>query len=429
MKLKLHHCQGIVYLSTSRFKVIAAGRRFGKTVLACIILFLEAMKNKDGIYWLVAPTYGQAKELAWNILIKMIPQEVLMKKPNESELKFSFKNGAEIHLKGADNPDTLVGRGLKGLVIDEVARIRNHRRVWEEILSPSLSDYQGWCIFISTPQGKNYFWELFIKGQKKEEDFESWQFKTEDNPYIPRSEIKAAKDRMNERYFRQEYEACFEDYTGLVWPEFEYKKHVIDPIEIPNWYEKVGAIDPAISGTTCALFGATDENGVLYITGEYYEQNMRVSEASDVIRGKCSRWYIDPASRRKDTIRQGQIYSLFDEYSDNGIYPICAENDVDAGINRVAEYFKKGKVKIFSTCKNLIAELERYHWSEEREGGLGIAKPQPYKAYDHACDALRYLIMSRASESLQPKPHSTDKAIPLAGELLTIDEKPGGMWR
>lgn len=427
MEITLHMCQGIVFQSTSRFKVIAAGRRFGKTVLACIILFLEALKNKDGIYWLVAPTYGQAKELAWNILIRMIPMEMLAKRPNESELKFSFKNGAEIHLKGADNPDTLVGRGLRGLVIDEVARIRNHQRVWEEILSPSLSDYQGFCIFISTPQGKNYFWQLFMKGQKKEDGFESWQFKTEDNPHIPRSEIKAAEDRMNERYFRQEYLASFEDYTGMVYPEFNNKTHVITPFEIPAWWERVGTIDPAMSGTTACLYGAVDENGKLFIFGEYYEQNRRASEVSDVIRGKCERWYIDPASQVRTSSRQGNLYSLFDEYADNGVYPIIAENDVFAGINRVAEYFKNGRLKIFANCKNLIAELERYHWSEERETSLGILEPKPYKAFDHACDCLRYLVMSRVQGAKEPKLRSKDRAMPLAGEL--IETAPKNSWK
>lgn len=427
MKIHLHQSQGIVYRSTSRFKVIAAGRRFGKTVLACIILFIEAIKTKDGVYWLVAPTYGQAKELAWNILLRLIPAELLAKKPNESELKFTLKNGAEIHLKGADNPDTLVGRGLRGLVIDEVARIRNHQRVWEEILSPSLSDYQGFCIFISTPQGKNYFWNLFMKGQKKKDGFESWTFKTEDNPYIPRSEIKAAKDRMNERYFRQEYEASFEDFTGMVYPEFDSKTHVIQPFEIPVWWERVGAIDPAMSGTTACLYGAIDEDQKLYIFGEYYEQNRRVSEVSDVIRGKCGKWYIDPASQIRNTPRNGSLFSLFDEFADNGVYPITAENDVFAGINRVAEYFKSGRIRIFSGCKNLIAELERYHWSEERETISGIIQPKPYKAYDHAVDALRYLVMSRASGVSEPKPRSKDRAIPLAGELL--ETAPKDSWK
>lgn len=383
--------------------MIAAGRRFGKTVMACAILFYNALTNKERVYWLIAPTYGQAKELAWDILLKMIPPVVMAKKPNESELKITLKNGSTIHLKGADNPDTLVGRGLSGLVIDEVAKIRNRKRVWEEILRPALSDYQGFCIFISTPQGKDYFWELWMKGQRKEDGFESWQFKTEDNPFIPRSEIKAAKATSNERYFRQEYEASFEDFTGLVWPEFDQKLHVIDPIELPPYFQKIGAIDFATIGTTASLFASVGENGELYITGEYYEQNKRASEVSDSIRGRANTWYGDPAGKRKSENRNGVLFSLFDEYLDNGIVIIPAQNDVNPGINRVAEYFRSEKIKIFSNCKNLIAELEKYHWSEERETVLGVSEPKPFKSFDHACDCLRYLVMSRVDVS-RPEP-------------------------
>lgn len=391
-------------------------------MLASIILFVRSLES-PGIYWLVAPTYGQAKELAWNILIKMIPDDLLLKKPNETNLCFIFKNGSEIHLKGADNPDSLVGRGLKGIVIDEIARIRNHQRLWEEILRPSLSDYQGWGIFISTPQGKNYFWQLFVKGQKNEDEFKSWQFKTSDNPFIPRSEIKAAQDMMNDRYFRQEYEASFEDYTGLVWPEFSEKDHMIEPFDIPDWYDTFGCIDTAVSGTTAALKMAVDENGNLVICDEYYEQNKRVSEVVSKLKDwKVKSWFIDPASSAKNQVKEGNIYSLHDEYRDYGIYARHAENDVNAGINRVAEFLKSKKIKIFRTCKNLLEEISQYHWSEERETVSGVTVPKPYKEFDHAVDCLRYLVMTRSSESLKPKPRSKDKALPLAIELIEEED-------
>ena len=80
-----------------------------------------------------------------------------------------------------------------------------------------------------------------------------------------------------------------------------------------------------------------------------------------------------------------------------------AQNEVEAGINRTAEYFKRGKIKIFSSCRNLIWELERYKWCEERETHLGVARPKPYKANDHLCDCLRYIIMSRPEKAITPQ--------------------------
>lgn len=395
MKISLHKSQGIVFHNTSRFKVVAAGRRFGKTVLAAVIMFIEAAKTPNGVYWYVSPTYKQSKQNAWKIFLRLIPREILAKKPNETELSFTLRNGAEIHLKGADNPDSLRGSGLDGLIIDEFASIRNSKSVWEEILRPTLSDKLGWCIFIGTPKGKDAFWEIWMKGQRQENGYMSWSFKTEDNPYIPRSEIREAKEQLSDRYFRQEYEASFEDFTGLIWPEFDESIHVIEPCEIPDWYELTNTIDPAVTGTTGALYGAIDDSGTVFIRGEYYEQNKRASEVSEVIREIEGVWYGDPAGKSMKVQRDGILYSLFDEYEDNGIDLLDAQKDVSAGINRVAEYFKAGKIKIFNTCHNLIEELRRYHWSEERETVSGVLEPKPYKSKDHLCDCLRYLIMSR----------------------------------
>jgi len=411
MKIKLHQNQGTVFLSTSRFKVLAAGRRWGKTVLACIILFTEAIKTKNGIYWLIAPTYGQAKELAWTILVKMIPAELLAKQPNETGLIFKFKNGAEIHLKGADNPETLRGRGLHGLVIDEVATIRNHKSVWEEILRPSLTDYQGFCVFIGTPKGKNYFYEIWLKGQKKEDGYESWSFKSEDNPHILRSEIKAAKEQMNDRYFRQEYEASFEDFIGTIWPEFSEKEHCIEPFNAPEDWESLGCIDPAQTGTTGALNARFDKDGNIYIISEYYQQDVRVSEVCEALKGKSKHWLVDPAAKAfKTAVKQGNLYSIWDEFVDYGFNPMPYENDVDAGINRVAEFLKKNRIKIVGkNCPNLLSELVTYHWAEQRVSVTGENKPVPFKVKDHLCDCLRGIVMSRAraSEAEKKAPEGT----------------------
>lgn len=402
MEIRLHRNQGTVFQSTSRFKVLAAGRRFGKTVLACVVLFISCLKTKDGLFWYVSPTFKQTKQIAWKMLNKMIPSQVLAKKPNETELSFTFRNGSELVLKGADNPDGLRGSGLNGLIVDEPASIRNFKSVWEEVLRPALSDKLGFCFFIGTPKGKNAFWELWMKGQRKEDGYESWRFKTEDNPFIVRSEIKQAQEQLSDRYFRQEYEASFEDFTGLIWPEFNEKDHVIEPFEIPEYYERVNALDPAVTGITAGLYGAFGD-GVLYIIGEYYERDVRASEVSEEIGKQDGIWYADPAGKSLKIQRDGVLFSLFEEYDDYGLTLLNAQKDVPAGINRVAEHFKANRIKIFSNCKNLISELQRYHWSEERETVSGVVAPVPYKHNDHACDCLRYLIMSRSEYGIEPK--------------------------
>lgn len=422
---KLHDSQYRIFNDPSRFVVLAAGRRFGKTVLALTKIITKALEVKKSKIWYVAPTYRQAEMIAWKMLFEMIPQNLILKK-NEVRLEITLINGSEISLKGADNEDSLRGVGLDGVVLDEYASMKFN--VWQEIIRPMLSDRKGWALFIGTPKGKNHFWELFIKGQRLESGFSSYQMKTWDNPYIPRSEIKEAQDQLNDRYFRQEYEASFEDFTGLVWPEFDYNIHTADEIKIEKWYESISVIDPAITGTTASLNSFIDGGGRVLIPNEYYEQNKRVSEVSAVLKTwQSDRWLIDPASKVQKVEREGRVYTLYDEYGDNGIYAQAAENDVNAGINRVAEYFKKNKILISRSCKNLIYEIQRYHWSEERETVLGLSEPKPFKSLDHTCDCLRYLIMSRFSNATPPKPRSYDPALPMAGELINREIKTG--WK
>ena len=354
----------------------------------------KALKRPNAKVWYTAPYYAQAKMICWQMLQDIVPSEVIVKK-NESELWVELINGSRIFLKGVDNEDSLVGVGLDFIVPDEYAQYKPH--VWPKILRPMLSDTEGGALFIGTPRGKNAFFELFMKGQRHERGWESWQFPTRLNPFIPEREIDEAKKTLPERYFRQEYEASFEDYVGLVYPEFNFT-HIVDPFYIPKLYPRFGAIDPAISGTTGVLKSAIDEDGCLIIYEEYYETNKRVSEVAEAIKEDDVRWYIDPASSATNIQKDGKLYSVYDEYSDNGIHATTAENDVEAGINRVGEFFKTNKIKIFSTCRNLIYELERYHWSEERETSSGMTKPRPFKKDDHLADPLRYLAMSRTQK-------------------------------
>ena len=331
------------------------------------------------------------------MLQDIMPQEIIAKK-NESELWIDLINKSRISLKGCDNEDSLVGVGLDFIVPDEYALYKPH--VWAKILRPMLTEKQGGALFIGTPRGKNVFYEIFLKGQRKNTNWQSWQYPTSANPFVPLVEIDEAKKTLPGRLFRQEYEASFESYTGLVYPEFS-TEHTLKPTYLDKSYPRIGAIDPALSGTTGALKAAIDEDGVITVYEEYYEPNKRVSEVSNVLNDVNEKidWFIDPASASKNVMRDGKLYSVYDEYTDNGIFARPAEHDVNAGINRVGEYFKNNKIKIFESCKHLIWELERYHYVEPRETIKGEMKPEPYNMNSHLCDCLRYLVMSRPSKA------------------------------
>jgi len=163
---KLSPPQYEVFNDQHRFKVICAGRRFGKSVLARTMILEWALKKADGVCWIVNPSYRQAKEIHWQELQKEVPKSWIAKK-NEQELSITLKNGSVIALKGAENPDSLKGRYLTGLCVDEIASIRQWEWLWDEALRPMLTDFEAPAVFISTPKGYNHFLSYICRGKWK----------------------------------------------------------------------------------------------------------------------------------------------------------------------------------------------------------------------------------------------------------------------
>lgn len=189
----------------ARFKVVILGRRAGKTEMAINIVVSKAMEV-PGRYWIVAPSYRQCKSIVWTRLKQLVKNDPYWEF-NESDLSAKHtKRHTLIELKGADNEDNLKGVALQGLVMDEAAFIKAN--VWPEILRPMLADTKGWAIFITTPKGRNWVYELF---NKNDPEWKSWNFPTEINSYIDKNEIEQARKDMSERLFKQEFRAEFLD--------------------------------------------------------------------------------------------------------------------------------------------------------------------------------------------------------------------------
>ena len=215
--------QSKIYQDDSRFRVVVAGRRFGKTFLSTVELLTNAVKGKNRHCWYVAPTYKAAKEIAWDMLIASIPREYI-RKTNETSLTIELINNSTIALKGAEKPDNLRGRSLDFCVLDEFADMRPE--AWYEVLRPSLSDRQGSALFIGTPKGRNHFYDLWTKGSDKEADWKAYQFTTIEGGHVSESELESAKRDLDERTFNQEYQAQFVNYSGIIYYNFSREESV-----------------------------------------------------------------------------------------------------------------------------------------------------------------------------------------------------------
>ena len=200
LNFQLLKWQQQVFKDDSRFKVVAAGRRCGKSRLSAVTLLIEGLNCPDGSSVMyVAPTLGQARTIIWDLLHEL--GRPVIKSSHVNNLEITLVNGKKILVRGADNPDSLRGVSLTYLVLDECAFIKVD--VWEKILRAALSDKKGRALFISTPSGRNWFYDVFKLGQKEEDEegydheWKSWHFTTQDNETIDPKEIEAEIGRAH----------------------------------------------------------------------------------------------------------------------------------------------------------------------------------------------------------------------------------------
>lgn len=194
----------------SRFRIVCAGRRCGKSRLAATMLLIYGLKCPAGsAVMYVAPTQGQARVIIWDVLMDLGREVIQSSHVNNMEI--TLVNGAKIYIRGADRPDTLRGVSLTFVVLDEYADMKPV--VWEQIIRAALSDKKGDALFIGTPKGRNHFFDLYQIGidgtEQHDSDYKSWSFTTEDNELIDPNEIEAARKTLSSFAFKQEYLASF----------------------------------------------------------------------------------------------------------------------------------------------------------------------------------------------------------------------------
>ena len=310
MKVLFKPPQWKVFGCAERFRVLVAGRRFGKTHLALIEL-CQAAWGKGRQAWYVAPTYKQAKRIAWNRL-KQITKPYWAGKPNETDLRIELIAGGTIALRGADNYDSLRGEGLDFIVLDEYAAMA--REAWTEVLRPALSDKQGRALFIGTPRGFNHFHELFEAAQTQPH-WAAFQFTTAQGGNVARQELESAAQEMDERTYRQEFEASFENLgTGIAYYAFD-RAHNVRPIRYDPKLPLVWSLDFNMN-PLCSVLGQT-LNGVVHILDELILPDSNTLAACEEFLSRTTKWTtvpevfseplpLDAASEYEDLLTQLQ---------------------------------------------------------------------------------------------------------------------------
>jgi hypothetical protein len=233
VEIFLHKKQSVIDADNHRFQVVAAGRRFGKSFYAAYRLFEAATHThtirSDGsemdisaeIVYYVGPTFKQARENLWEVCMQMGQGLIASVRQNEGEIKLT--NGRTIRFKGADDPDSLRGVGVSFVVLDEYAFMKPN--VWEYIIRPMLMLSEGGALFIGTPAGKNHFYDMWMAAfngvdpmtGNETEEWSSFQFRSDDNPYYTTTEIESIVAGLSEDARKQELEASFEATGGKIF--------------------------------------------------------------------------------------------------------------------------------------------------------------------------------------------------------------------
>ena len=391
MKITLTKPQHKVSSSNKRFRVLVSGRRFGKTYLCITEMMKYASKVKQNI-WYVAPTFKMAREIVWSKLKEMLYAFNWIESINESNLSITIKKtGSKISLKGCENYDGLRGTGLNFLILDEFADI--DEKAWTEVLRASISDTQGDVLMCGSPKGYgNWSYRMYLKGQGEDSEWDSFQFTTLQGGMVSADEIEQAKQDIDIRTFRQEFEGTFENYAGAVYYNFHPVESIVEkqidwtkPLHIGMDFN----VDPM-----SACVGQIEKDKI-YFVDEIVIYSSNTDEMVQEIRDRYGTKipifiYPDPASKQRKTSAGGRTdLSILQ----NAGFKVKVKNKHPAirdRINAVNSKLKdsNGQRHIFvsQSCKTIVKGLQRQIYKENTN------IPEKEEGFDHMNDAIGYMV-------------------------------------
>lgn len=383
-----------LHTRTHRWCVLVAHRRAGKTV-ACVNDLLKAAirsRKQDARYAYIAPTYTQAKAVAWDYLRRyasVIPGVQF----HETELRCDLPNGARIRLYGADNPDSLRGIYLDGVILDEYGDAEP--RVWSEVLRPALSDRKGWAVFIGTPRGRNHFADLYDRA-RTDPEWLVMTLRASETGLLEQSELDAARRAMDDDTYAAEFECSF----AASAPGAYYARH----LERAEADKRIGRVphEPGISVNTAWDLGIGDSTAIwmFQLVGREIRLIDHIEAASVGLD-----WYVNQLRMKPYTYGQhilphdievkelGTGRTRLETLRSLGLgqIKIIAQQSVDDGINAVRNILGRCWFDA-DRCAGGIKALRAYRseWDDKRR----VLRPRPLHDWaSHSADAMRYLAL------------------------------------
>jgi hypothetical protein len=405
MDIQLSDAQSSIFQDATRFKVVCAGRRFGKSFLSGAEILNAAIgidrisgeRNKKQTVVYVAPTYAMGKQIMFKWLKEYSPKGYI-RKINESELLIEFRNDSIIYIKSSENYDSMRGLSLSFVVLDEVADIESE--AWQLVLRPALSDQKGRAMFIGTPKGTNWFYDMYLLGKSGERDaWKSWTYTTLQGGNVDESEILEARKDLSPRDFKQEYEASFEALSNKVIDLFDRELNV-RPVADTGGELLVG-IDFNVSPMSAVVGVKVGEQ--LHIFKEYKLANSNTRHLMECIcsdfegRNICT--FPDPSGKARKTSAIGgeTDFTIIRSFGALVVAPNKAPHVADS-INNLNTLMCNGagerRIFVDPNCKKLIKDLDTWVYEDAHGDSAKNSRPDKKSGADHLPDALKYLVWS-----------------------------------
>jgi hypothetical protein len=384
-----HEAQRAVVSSPARFRVVACGRRWGKTLLSSILVLEHALTTPGSLSWWVAPVYSQT-DIAFRMFLRNLPPQLIT--VNRAHKTIDLKStGSRVVFKSGDNPDTLRGEGVSFLCVDEAAFIKED--VWYASLRPTLSDTDGQALLIGTFAGENWFYEEYERGQDPlEEEYASWRFPTSTNPYIPAKEIEIARRTLPRETFEQEYESSPLSYKGAVFNGL-YLQEAIDRGQVvsPRYSElpTYAGLDWGYTAPTALEVCQEDPEGRISWIDEQLWTATELNERCEHIVQLAATWrirriYADAAGATENATLGAYLARAG---LDCTVKPVSFSKFKERGIQVRRFHLERGLESISPRCKQLAHNSKRYRYKEDSE--------DVEKKDDHTCDAATAFYASR----------------------------------
>ena len=422
-----HEKQWQLHNALANFRVLVAGRRWGKSKSAAKEGGAELV-NPGTLGAIVAPTHDHTGLVFNEIENDMLStaglksQVAVHHKSSPRYLEFDW--GSSVRCFSADNYDSARGYEFDWLIFDEAAQ--SSLSVWEEVLDATLHDRNGWALFITTPQGYNYIYDFYMRGKNPEEpEWWSLQSPTWENPHHNKKRLAVARRNLTDAVFRQEYGAEFTIMAGQVYKEFNQQVHVKPAREIKDMVQegwpRYRAMDYGYDNPTVVLWITVDPGDRVIIYDEFYRTGMTSAQVAKSLVKKGSRRNRDLENHHSGEIHElvyrNKYVPLCDDkntryewtvadvsgkaqrmaYADMGISAFGYKQDLMNGLNLVRERFKVREdgtpgFYISNKCVNTIREFNLYSYPKSADGEANRPDEKPVKKFDHAMDAFRYFV-------------------------------------